>query len=1146
MALLDFMRRTKEKEKELKRQANPIASVQPIASRIRQTRASAPSPLDFARSISPVRGLRADERSQPIAAAPRSTAQGRVIPVSRTREQVFPVRFNQGPTGDITGVSGLRDNLIRQGRLPAAANAGVLAATRTALDVLPVRPVVQGFDYLTQRVGGRDIGAQPITPARPNVLSDVLLTGREGQRSGGAFGAGQQMAQSGLTTNLQKGGLAGLGVVALGTVLPAGDFVPGGAGKAGRLAGQTDNVIAAAARAGGKNLSPLEIIKQAPSPSEVLPRVAQTVAEGEVRSLPESIRVSTAFDEVTRSLPEQRYNVISNVQTLEDGKKYLETFKGLDEALTAFVTRPLDETLGRAEVAASKLIADSLQQAGRYKELNGLFNNLAARATATGQATQALALFGRLTPTGAIRYAQNVIEDARRILGKGPLGKGKNLTLTDEASAQIADQAKRAQDVLARQGDQSQEFLNESAILANLINEQIPVSLAEKLRSYRNISLLLNPKTSERNIIGGLVSSATDALTRIPSGIADRAASLITGQRTIGRRSATDVLAGARQGVGQAINDVRKGIDTSRGAGGIIEATGRIPTFGKYDITKGKIVGRDAKTVVGKLINGGLSRAEKALGYSLKVPDRAIYEAVYKSELASLARIAPKNIPEEALIEEALYQAARSTFQDKNGISTALIGLRDAFNKIPGLKITTGKNKTFGLGDAIFAFTQVPGSILQRGIELTPIIGAIPGAKQLHDIAKYTDNPEVMNWLLQRRASEIAGRQTVGTGIVGLGGMLGGLGIITTKAPEDPDERALNEAKGIRPNSLNIDALGRFLASGLDPASAAKKEGDRMVNYDLFQPIAMPLTIGAEMAQNGKESWFAGLTNASLASLNSIFEQPLFTGIERIAKSIAYKENVPAALLESLASIPSSFVPTFVSNMRYFVDPNLRQSFDENMWQQAVYSVMNRIPGLSDKLAPRVNVFGEELTIQSDTPGKKFTSAFFNPFITTKFNDDPAIKLVENIASEIGDNNFYPRRTTDTVDIPGVGSVDVTNDIQAEMQKEYGEKIKAYLDGLVTNETFLKKTPSQQAKDIASFETELYNDGVKMRAYIKNLGIQIPEDASFWAANDLLETLRGKSEEDKKYWLDLPDEERARIIQERFTQGRYKKINTAQ
>lgn len=114
------------------------------------------------------------------------------------------------------------------------------------------------------------------------------------------------------------------------------------------------------------------------------------------------------------------------------------------------------------------------------------------------------------------------------------------------------------------------------------------------------------------------------------------------------------------------------------------------------------------------------------------------------------------------------------------------------------------------------------------------------------------------------------------------------------------------------------------------------------------------------------------------------------------------------------------------------------------------------------------------------------------------------------------------------------------------MQKEYGEKIKAYLDGLVTNETFLKKTPSQQAKDIASFETELYNDGVKMRAYIKNLGIQIPEDASFWAANDLLETLRGKSEEDKKYWLDLPDEERARIIQERFTQGRYKKINTAQ
>ena len=72
--------------------------------------------------------------------------------------------------------------------------------------------------------------------------------------------------------------------------------------------------------------------------------------------------------------------------------------------------------------------------------------------------------------------------------------------------------------------------------------------------------------------------------------------------------------------------------------------------------------------------------------------------------------------------QEALYR----TFQDENFISNVLSGIiKPALNTIGfgGGNKTIGKLKVhdFGLGDIVIKYTQVPGALISRAIEFSPV-----------------------------------------------------------------------------------------------------------------------------------------------------------------------------------------------------------------------------------------------------------------------------------------------------------------------------------------------------------------------------------------------------------------------------------------
>ena len=63
--------------------------------------------------------------------------------------------------------------------------------------------------------------------------------------------------------------------------------------------------------------------------------------------------------------------------------------------------------------------------------------------------------------------------------------------------------------------------------------DKVPSTLAEKVQTIQRISLLLNPKTMGRNILGNVIMGGLENMKDIPASLTDMAVSkLKTGERT--------------------------------------------------------------------------------------------------------------------------------------------------------------------------------------------------------------------------------------------------------------------------------------------------------------------------------------------------------------------------------------------------------------------------------------------------------------------------------------------------------------------------------------------------------------------------------------------------------------------------------------
>lgn len=771
-------------------------------------------------------------------------------------------------------------------------------------------------------------------------------------------------------------------------------------------------------------------------PKEKRPRIGNSEGSPspKKRGFIETITKSDQTSPALKSRLEQApgYDPITNAETLADAKNLVKTNP---IAAEDFVMNAKVPSAGHTATGIE--LIKKLQSQGRYERAAIIAESLAEKLTKAGQQIQAARLYENLSPEGVLIRAQKLIKEANANKWRWQ----KDIVLDGATAKKLSELAKKMGEV---GGELKTEFADE---IGSILNNLKRVTIGKKISTAQTIAQLLNPKTIiTRNPLGNELFYRLERVNKYLATPIDWARSVLTGaDRTVTFRSAKqgefwkNFLSGAKAGwQGKEL---------------------RVKT--QFDL-HGEVF---------KSKWNPLRYAEKALGATLKGFDNAAFMRAKNETLGEMAYLKAYNeglrggaVKEAAIkyakqVDDNVIQIAENygkyvTFQDENILSKGFSAVKRGLNV----------GQDFGLGDLVLKYPKTPGALLMRGIEYSPA-GFL---KSAYDIAMPILKGRPIN---SREVTLGLTRAIIGTtGLTGMGYYLADKGIITGKSNKDKDVNAFEKTTGTGQYKINLSALKRFVMSGFDGSSTEKQDGDWLYSYDWAQPLAVAVSIGANINQekgiSGKGQ--AATVAESIAGASStIQEQPLVSGLK---KMFGYGD-ILGGLTETAKGLPSSFTPTLSNQFRQYIDNQQRSTYSPTFTGQAKNLVKNKIPGLEKYLPEKIDVTGKKQEIYQDG-GNNIFNVFFNPGFSTTLKETPESKMVMDMFEKSGQTQQFPRVTPTKVKVNGEDMV--LNETQnRDMQKFVGEKTMQAFEQLLKDETFVKSSDTEKAKQMSNVMTDI-------------------------------------------------------------------------
>lgn len=813
-----------------------------------------------------------------------------------------------------------------------------------------------------------------------------------------------------------------------------------------------------------------------PLSTNIIPENAGDVKNISERGFARSLSQTDTPPEVYENL--LGYQSRPNSQTFEQAAQSInQNEQGVLENILSKPQAALNDT----EHAQALLLLDKAIKNDQLDLAEQIASKINVSGTENGRAVQILAAVRKTTPEGAYLEAQKVITEAQ---SKGLLPK--DFKLSKETTDAIKGQAQYIQDVKAYNADleryvasldpnsaayadasrqlaqSTREYELSVAVLGKTIKDIVPPTVGDKLNSIVNISLLLNPKTFIRNVIGNAANATGEALSSTISSPLDMLASLKTGKRTTTLPNVLKRLGGFSRGLKEGAVETELGV--------------RIGGGGKYDINPAVF-----KSKV-------MSRIEKTLGHSLSDMDKAFATAQFDETLDSLMRANKVSKPTREMLDIAEQEALYATFQHDSFIARSLMGAKQWLNK--------AQVKGFGLGDIVVRYPKTPGNIVAVGMDYSPY-GFLKGLTQ------FVKLNEKSGLAAQREAVRNLGRGITGTGLITGGYILAQNNVITARKDSDKDVNSLQRNQGQPPFSFNFSALNRMLRG----EDTKPRPGDVIANYDWLQPNAIQLSMGANMALNkdaGNKDWISSTLDQAAMGLETIEEQPILAQTGRFFQTATTPADrgggIPNAIKDSVVGLPSMFVPSVLNQTAASIDNQARTSYDPNPIKQATNKVVAKLPFASKSLEPVVDTFGNEVKRQqTDNPVTRVFNSFVNPAFVTKLKQTPEGQMVLDLYDKTGEKGQFPRVTDRKMQINGE-SYSLSPKEITEFQKFTGKETEKAFADLANNPGFMNLPDDEKIKIMSGIITD-----ISSAARIKILGNE-PKTVT----NDVKAILGGK------------------------------------
>lgn len=488
-----------------------------------------------------------------------------------------------------------------------------------------------------------------------------------------------------------------------------------------------------------------------------------------------------------------------------------------------------------------------------------------------------------------------------------------------------------------------------------IIAKQMPVTWVDKLNAWRYLSMLGNPRTHIRNILGNgffyPVYVAKDVI-----GVAMEQL-LPQSQRTKSLGALSDVE--LKQFVMDDFKEMQKVIATTT----------------KYDLTMDLAFN---KTI---FKTNWLENVRNKNFDWLEKEDVLFMRLAYTHSLGMVIKARGwdyNNLTEEQLSEArkiATDDARKATYRDVSKFASWLNSIEKS-----------GKTQAFFMA-AILPFKKTPINILKRGVEYSPV-SIIVGIKQFaFDVKSGKATPA--------QAMDSLTTGLSGMALMGLGGLLFSMGLLNVGDDDDENDKKkyYDRSMGKQRYSLNIFG-GTY-------------------TIDWIVPAIMPLMIGGELAKawskESDESVINQIMDASFSILDPVFELSMLQGVTQTLTSYSSSgsETIGNIISTSIANLVGQLIPTLSGQIARILDPVQRSTLGtknspiSKFGEETLRKLANKLPlsifGIYPN-APVVDVRGNEVVnyenIFTRTVMNLFSPGYYKDGTLTE-QDKEIIKIYE-------------------------------------------------------------------------------------------------------------------------------------------------------
>lgn len=793
-----------------------------------------------------------------------------------------------------------------------------------------------------------------------------------------------------------------------------------------------------------KKLNPIEISNLTENDATTTPKLSKTedskVGKGESHYWDNINEKTNMLSDDTKKAILSRddikyYKQITNKDSLN------EAFDKLNKsgASETFRWSNIDsKTATATDVAEGWILLKQYNDTGDYDSAIVVAKKMKEIGTSAGQTVQAFNIMERMTPEGMVKYAQSELTDAYNIMVKNKTKEWidkyrSDFDLQPNEVKFIVDTMKEVQNM--EDGYSKKVKLAE---IQKMMTDKLPPDKNSRLKSWMRISMLFNPKTQVRNVVGNALIMPVNSISDVISSKVDKIISKKTGVRTTGTTDIKALLKGIKKGAYEATNDYKKGINTKDMDGN------------RFEISNQKSFSE--KNLIGKSLN----RTEALLNYVMDVGDRVFSEAAFENSLQNQMTLNNTTEVTQEMIDIAHTEALQRTWNDNNNYTKFVLDVRRGLNRI--------KVAGYGLGDVLIPFAKTPANLTKAIVDYSPagLVSTITKGINLKNSlsnGQYTAK-------MQHQFVQSLGKATAGTMLYVLGIALAKAGITSGESDDDKDTRD-------------------FIKNALGISSYSIKIGDKSFTYDWAQPIAAPLSITANVV-NSKKNKETALSEAIIGSLDTagsiLLEQSFLSSLNDV---LSDNNGVASGIVNEVLELPSRAIPTFAKQIADLVDDTQRQTYEyDSPIKTAKNKIIAKLPGVSKTLSPSVDTMGRE--IKKYGGKSNIFNVFLNPANVNTKNISESAKEIYRLYKATGDQTIMPRVSPYYINQKNE-KVILTTEQRANYSKVSGQIIEDNLKILLSNNNYQKLNDTEKSEIIKNIVDYSYN---KARKDV--VGIEMP------------------------------------------------------